>query len=72
MAASLYVSLIYFSPVLDGQQLRQHDRDMWYGMAQAKWAMEHREAFDEDPLWTGSMFSGMPAYQISCCGPRTC
>jgi len=62
------LSLIYFSPALDGQQLKQHDRDMWYGMAQE--VMEHREATDEDPLWTGSMFSGMPAYQISVLWPK--
>ena len=26
---------------------------------------DHRSDYDEEPLWTNSMFGGMPAYQIS-------
>ncbi len=55
--------LIYFSPMLEGQQLIQHDIKQWWGMAQE--VEEHRERSGEEALWTGSMFSGMPAYQIS-------
>ena len=58
------LSLGYFSPLLEGKRLVQGDQKRWLGMAQE--IVEHREAHDgEDPLWTGSMFSGMPAYQIS-------
>lgn len=55
--------LIYFQPVLEGKQLAQHDIQQWKGMAQE--IEEHRVLTGEEPLWTGSMFSGMPAYQIS-------
>lgn len=54
--------LTYFSPVLDGKGLDQHDIKQWKGMAQE--VNEHRDATGEEALWTGSMFSGMPAYQI--------
>jgi len=55
--------LVYFSPVLEGKQLSQHDIRQWQGMAQE--IVEHRDLTGEEPLWTGSMFSGMPAYQVS-------
>lgn len=61
------LSLAYFSPVLEGKKLVQGDLKHWQGMAQE--VLEHRTAFDEDPLWTGSMFSGMPAYQITVLWP---
>lgn len=54
--------LTYFSPVLEGKGLDQHDIKQWKGMAQE--INEHRDATGEEALWTGSMFSGMPAYQI--------
>ncbi|TXI80577.1 MAG: hypothetical protein E6Q44_06685 [Flavobacteriales bacterium] len=54
--------LTYFSPVLEGKGLDQHDIKQWKGMAQE--VNEHRDATGEEALWTGSMFSGMPAYQI--------
>jgi hypothetical protein len=57
------LSLLYFSPVLEGRHLVQGDLKNWQGMAQE--ILEHRDASGEDPLWTGSMFSGMPAYQIT-------
>ncbi len=55
--------LVYFSPAFDGQQLEQHDIQQWKGMAQE--VTEHRDLTGEEALWTGSMFSGMPAYQIA-------
>lgn len=61
------LALTYFSPVLDGQQLIQGDKRNWQGMAQE--VQEHRELHGTEPLWTGSMFSGMPAYQISVLWP---
>lgn len=55
--------LTYFSPMLEGKQVAQHDIRQWKGMSQE--VNEHRELTGEEALWTNSMFSGMPAYQVS-------
>ncbi len=58
------VAFIYFSPVIEGKRLKQHDIQQFQGMA--KEINDYRAKFDgEEPLWTNSMFGGMPAYQIS-------
>ncbi|MBK6776488.1 MAG: hypothetical protein IPG74_11860 [Flavobacteriales bacterium] len=59
----LALSLAYFSPVVDGKRLAQQDIQQFKGSSQE--IVEHRDATGEEPLWVGSMFSGMPAYQIS-------
>ena len=55
--------MVYFSPLLKGEKLKQTDIVNFKGMVQE--IVEHRDTYQEDPLWTNSMFSGMPAYQIS-------
>jgi hypothetical protein len=65
IAAFLAVSLFYFSPLLDGKkQIQQSDIMHFKGTAQEiiDFRKEHN---GEEPLWTNSMFGGMPAYQIS-------
>ena len=57
------ISFIYFSPVLEGKMLDQHDVKTFKGMS--KEIRDYREITGEEALWTNSMFSGMPAYQIS-------
>ena len=57
------ISIVYFSPVLDGKILSAHDIDTWKGMS--KEVRDYRSATGEEALWTKRMFSGMPAYQIS-------
>ena len=57
------ISIVYFSPVLDGKILSAHDIDTWKGMS--KEVRDHRSVTGEEALWTKRMFSGMPAYQIS-------
>ena len=57
------ISLIYLSPVLEGKRIDQQDIKQFTGMS--KEIVDHRSEFDEEPLWTNSMFGGMPAYQIS-------
>ncbi len=63
IVAFLAISVVYFSPVLEGKKLRQADVTNWKGMS--KEIKDYREASGEEPLWTNSMFGGMPAYQIS-------
>ena len=57
------VSVIGFAPQLEGKVLPQHDIRQFDGMSRD--IRECRTNFDEDPQWTGAMFSGMPAYQIN-------
>ena len=57
------LSIAYFSPVIEGKKLVQGDIARFKGMA--KEIQEHREQTGEEALWTGGMFSGMPAYMTS-------
>jgi hypothetical protein len=57
------VTLVYFKPLLSGKELKQHDIAMHKGMS--KEIVDYREKYDAEPLWTNSMFGGMPAYQVS-------
>ena len=57
------ISFIYFSPVLEGKMLDQHDIKTYKGMS--KEIKDFRDNTGDEALWTNSMFSGMPAYQIS-------
>jgi hypothetical protein len=65
-AAALIVfaalTLSYFKPITDGYELRQVDVNNYKGMA--KEIHDFRAMYGTDPLWTNSMFGGMPAYQI--------
>src|ERR1043165_3039278 len=56
-------TLIYFKPLLSGKELRQDDIARHKGMS--KEIVDYREKHHTEPLWTNSMFGGMPAYQIS-------
>lgn len=57
------ISLVYFYPVMEGKALRQDDITRHKGMS--KEIEDFRENTGQEALWTNSMFSGMPAYQIS-------
>lgn len=57
------ITLVYFSPILEGKKLYQTDKVNYIGMS--KEIKDHRAEYGEEPLWTNSMFGGMPAYQIS-------
>lgn len=63
IAAFLVIMLAYFSPEFDGYHLKQHDVEQFMGMAQE--TKSFREKTGEEPLWTNSMFGGMPTIQIS-------
>ena len=53
---------VYFSPVIKGKSLYQNDVRQAQGGQ--KEIMDFKEKDGKAPLWTNSMFSGMPAYQI--------
>jgi len=57
------IAVVYFYPVLQGYSVKTTDITQHRGMASELNA--HRDKFDEEPLWVGNMFSGMPAYQVS-------
>lgn len=61
--AFLGLTAIYFYPAFSGYQMKQGDITRFKGMSQE--ISEFRRTFGEEPLWTNSMFGGMPAYQIS-------
>lgn len=61
------LTLAYFSPVMEGKRLIQGDIRNHAGASHD--IVEHRDAYGEEPLWAGSMFSGMPAYQTSVVWP---
>ena len=64
----LIVTLAYLSPIMEGKSLRQSDTMSWTGAA--KEILDFRTANNgEEPLWTNSMFGGMPAYMISLLTP---
>lgn len=59
----LAITIVYFSPLLEGKKLDQSDIAMFKGMS--KEIVDYRAETGEEALWTNSMFGGMPAWQIS-------
>lgn len=62
----LAVTFVYFSPLLEGKVLPQSDVQQYKGMS--KELSDYYNNEGESSTWTGSMFSGMPAYQIGVWG----
>ena len=63
IAIFVVITMMYFSPLLEGKKLKQSDITQWKGMS--KEISDFRVKTGEEALWTNSMFGGMPAYQIS-------
>ena len=62
------ITIIQFSPLFSGKSLEQSDISRSAAMSQE--IREYKKANPgEEPLWTNSMFGGMPAYQISAAYP---
>ncbi|HYE53850.1 MAG TPA: hypothetical protein VD996_03375, partial [Chitinophagaceae bacterium] len=59
----LLIAVIYCQPALQGKVVNQHDQIGWKGMAQQ--SFEFKEKYGHFPLWTNSVFSGMPAFSIA-------
>ncbi|MFY7651659.1 MAG: YfhO family protein [Chitinophagaceae bacterium] len=59
----LIIACVYCLPALQGMMVNMHDVLGWKGMAQQ--SLEFREKYGHLPLWTNSMFGGMPTFQIA-------
>ena len=57
------IAIIYCKPSFEGKVLQQNDISQWKAMAQS--SFKFKEANGHFPLWTNSMFCGMPGYQIA-------
>lgn len=57
------VGIVYFLPALKGMVLAQSDITQFQGAVHEMQAF--RAKYHTEPLWTNSMFGGMPAYPIS-------
>lgn len=57
------IALVFCKPALEGKVLQQSDIMHWEGMS--KDIADYKEVNGQAPLWTNSMFSGMPGYQIA-------
>jgi hypothetical protein len=60
----LVVASIYCKPALEGKVVAQSDITQWKGTVQqsVEYAKTHNGVY---PLWTNSMFGGMPTFQIA-------
>lgn len=59
----IIISFSYFFPVLEGKTLKANDSMV--STINSKEIRDYREKYKQEPLWTNSIFSGMPAYLIS-------
>jgi len=57
------VAIVYCKPAIEGKVLQQSDVTQWKGMAQD--ALNYKAQNGTTPLWTNSMFGGMPTFQIT-------
>lgn len=57
------ISFAYFYPVLEGKVLKANDSTV--SQINSKEIQDYRAKYGKEPLWTNSIFSGMPAYLIS-------
>lgn len=62
-AVFVIIMITYFSPQFDGNHIKQHDVQQFKGMANETY--QFRERTGDEPLWTNSMFGGMPTTQIT-------
>ena len=60
----LVIASIYCKPALEGKVVAQSDITQWKGTVQqsVEYAKTHNGVY---PLWTNSMFGGMPTFQIA-------
>lgn len=62
IAIFIAICFVYFSPAIQGKVLYQSD--VMEAQAQSHEIMQVKAATGEGPLWTNSMYGGMPSFQI--------
>ncbi len=65
----IVTALAYFSPVLQGKAISQHDIKQFVGMAKEQNDFRKRND-NQEPYWTNSAFGGMPTYQLGAYYPH--
>src|SRR5688500_309716 len=64
VAVFFLITLFFFNPIFfENKTLNQRDIQEFIGSSKA--IEDYRKATGDEPLWTNSMFAGMPAYLIS-------
>jgi len=64
IAVFLVVTFFFFNPIfLENKALNQQDIQQWEGSSKSM--RDYREQTGDEPLWSDSMFSGMPGYLVS-------
>ena len=59
----IFISIAYFSPVLEGKKIQQSDITQFIGSS--KEIVDFRKEYNQEPYWTNSSFGGMPSYAVS-------
>ncbi len=60
------IAIIYCNPAIQGKMVGASDMTQWNAMKHQ--IQQYKDAHGDYPLWSNSMFSGMPAYQIAMSG----
>lgn len=58
----ILISLLYFSPVLQGKKIFQSDIAQYIGMSKER--NDYKEKTGVESYWTNAAFGGMPTYQL--------
>lgn len=64
----IFISVVYFSPLLEGKKIFQNDIKHFTGMA--KEVNDFRKENNAEPYWTNAAFGGMPTYNLSALYPN--
>ena len=59
----VFVSVAYFSPILQGKKIKQGDITQFIGSS--KEIKDFRKEHNVEPYWTNTSFGGMPSYAVS-------
>lgn len=65
----LVIAMVYCRPAMQGDVLPQSDIQHWQGAN--KQSLDFKEKYGHYPLWTNSVFSGMPTFMIAFSGNNT-